>query len=311
MDFYVIKSLNRFIIMISGLFDTALPILRSSSVVCGPASNSRPGIQFMDMGAAWIRYRTGGNVGPTIVLSADPPLTIESYDQTVAELSSCFKVIVFEVPGFGFSFPKQLGFRFDFDFMASTLSEFLKRLNVGPYVLALPCLLGFCAVRIAHLYPELVSHVILNQIPSWQGALEWKRGRDSQGILNKPVLGQIALHLLKRRRVSSWFDLVIADSRTAHKLAEIALSSYKLGANFPLASCFQFYLTENQPDLNPVKQPTLIIWGECDGSHSKTDKSLTRQLAVDYEELYLQEAGHSPEVESPEVFANLAKYLVG
>jgi pimeloyl-ACP methyl ester carboxylesterase len=296
--------------MISGLFDITLPILRSSSVINGPASNSRPHIQFMNMGVTWIRYRTGGNVGPAIILSADPPLTIESYDQTVSELSRYFKVIVFEVPGFGFSFPKQLGFRFDFDFMASTLSEFLKRLNVGPYVLALPCLLGLCAVRIAHLYPELVSHVILNQVPSWKGALKWKRGRDSQGILAKPVLGQIALHLLKRQRVAAWFDLVIADSKTAHKLAEIALSSYKLGANFPLASCFQFYLTEHPPDLDPVKQPTLIIWGECDGSHSKTDKNLTRQLAVDYEELYIQEAGHSPEVEVPVFFAKSVKRLV-
>jgi pimeloyl-ACP methyl ester carboxylesterase len=296
--------------MISGFFDTIIPILRSTSIVHGPASNSRTGIQFMDMGSTWIRYRTAGNVGPTILLSADPPLTIESYDQTVIELSRYFKVVVFEVPGFGFSFPKQLSFRFDFDSMTSTLSEFLRGLSLGPYVLALPCLLGYCAIKIAHFYPELVSHVILNQIPSWQGALEWKRGRDSQGILTKPVLGQVALHLLKRRRVSAWFDLVIADSRIAHKLTEIALSSYELGANFPLASCFQFYLTNHPPNLYPVKQPTLIIWGECDGSHSKTDKSLTRQLADDYEELYMQEVGHSPEVEAPKVFANSVKYLV-
>lgn len=84
-----------------------------------------------------------------------------------------------------------------------------------------------------------------------------------------------------------------------------------MGACFSLASCFQFYLKEQQPDLDPVKQPSLIIWGECDGSHEKTNKSLTRQLTLDFEEVYIQKAGHSPEVEIPEIFAELVKKIVG
>ena len=297
--------------MFAALVDTVLPTLRSSSVIHGPASQSRSNIQFMDMGTTWIRYCITGEGRLTIVLNADPPLTIECYDQTIAELSRYFRVVVFEIPGFGFSFPKRLGFRYDFDSITAILTQFLSRLNNGPYILSLPCLLGFCAIKIANLHPELVSHMVLNQIPTWQGALEWKKGRDSQGILATPVLGQIALHFLKQKRSGAWFDLVIAESKTAQKLTETALWSYKLGACFSLASCFQFYLKEQQPDLDPVKQPSLIIWGECDGSHEKTDKSLTRQLTLDSEEVYIQKAGHSPEVETPEIFAESVKNLVG
>ena len=297
--------------MFASFFDTVLPTLRSSSLIQGPASQSRPNIQFMDMGITWIRYCLSGDSGPTIVLNTDPPLTIESYDQTIAELSRHFRVVVFEIPGFGFSFPKRLDFKYDFDSITVILVEFLQRLNLGPYILSLPCLLGFCGIKIANLHPELISHMVLNQIPTWQGALEWKKGRDPLGVLGKPVLGQIALHFLKRKRSKPWFDLVIGEAKMAEKLAQTALWSYDLGACFSLASCFQFYLKGEQPELEPVKQPSLIIWGECDGSHQKTDKSLTRQLTLDFEEVYIQKAGHSPEVEAPEIFAASVPKLMG
>lgn len=296
--------------MFAALFDTVLPAWKSASVIQGPASLSRPNIQFMNLGRAWLRYCLAGEAGPTIVLNTDPPLTIECYDQTIAELSRYFRVVVFEIPGFGFSLPKRWDFRYDFDSITAMLIEFLIRLNSGPYILSFPCLLGFCAIKIASLRPELVSHMVLNQVPTWEGALEWKKGRDSQGILDIPVVGQVALHLLKRKRSHSWFNLVIADSQMAHKLAENTLWSYQLGACFSLASCFQFYLKAEPPDLEPVKQPSLIIWGECDGSHQKTDKSLTRQLTLDSQEVYLKNAGHSPEVETPEIFAASVKALV-
>lgn len=296
--------------MFATLVDNVLPTLKSSSIIHNPASLSRPNIQFMDMGITWIRYCVTGDHKHTIVLNTDPPLTIESYDETIAELSRYFRVIVFEIPGFGFSFPKGLGFKYDFDSITSILVEFLTRLNFGPYILSFPCLLGFCGIKIANLHPELVSHMVLNQIPTWQGALEWKKGRDPKGILSTPFLGQIALHILKEKRCGSWFDLVIAESKKAQQLTEIALSSYKSGACFSLASCFQFYLQEKQPDLEPVKQPSLIIWGECDGSHAKTDKTQTRHLTLDYEEVYIKQAGHSPEVEAPQIFAESVKNLI-
>lgn len=53
--------------------------------------------------------------------------------------------------------------------------------------------------------------------------MDWKKGRDPQGILATPVLGQIALHFLKQKRSGAWFDLVIAESKTTQKLTETAL----------------------------------------------------------------------------------------
>ncbi len=168
--------------MIAGLVDTVLPTLRSTSVLHGVASKSRSNIRFMDMGTTWIRYCITGDRGPTIVLNTDPPSTIESYDQTIDQLSRYFRVITFEVPGFGFSFPKKLNFQFDFESITRTLSQFLIALDLGPYILSLPCVLGFSAIKIANIYPDLVSHIVLNQVPSWQGVLDWRTGRDSKGI---------------------------------------------------------------------------------------------------------------------------------
>lgn len=296
--------------MISGLVDTFLPTLRTTSVLNGVASKSRSNIHFMDMGSTLIRYRINGDCDPTIVLNTDPPSTIESYDQTIAELSRYFRVITFEIPGFGFSFPKKFNFRFDFESITTVLSQFLIALDLGPYVLSFPCVLGYSAIKIANVYPDLISHLVLNQVPCWQEILNWKKRRDSKGILSTPVLGQMALQMLKQKRLDSWFELAIAEPKKARKLTEETLWAFKYGACFSLASSFQFYITEQEPDVQQVKQPSLIIWGECDGSHRHTDKSQTGHLTLDYEELYLPNIGHSPEIENPEIFAEAIKRLV-
>jgi hypothetical protein len=106
-------------------------------------------------------------------------------------------VVVFEVPGFGFSMP-QFGFRFDFLDANDVAVEFLRRLDLGPYVLAFPCVSAYAAIDIANRATELVSGVVILQAPSWEEEVKWKHGRDRQGILSKPIVGQLALQSTAR-----------------------------------------------------------------------------------------------------------------
>ena len=93
--------------------DTVVPNIRSRSIAQSSEFNSRPGIANLQLSTTLIRYRMVGDGPQTLVLAADPPVVIEQYDELIQCLKDDFRVIVFELPGFGFSLPRS-GFRFDF-----------------------------------------------------------------------------------------------------------------------------------------------------------------------------------------------------
>src|ERR1700730_2818448 len=138
--------------------DTVIPNIRSRSIAQSSEFNSRPGIASLQLPDTLIRYRMVGDGPQTVVLAADPPVVIEQYDELIQCLEENFRVIVFEIPGFGFSLPRS-GFRFDFAAMNNLVADFLRRLAVGPYLLVFPCVSAYGAIDIAARFPSLVSGV--------------------------------------------------------------------------------------------------------------------------------------------------------
>lgn len=98
-------------------------------------TGSRPGIQLLELDDSYVRIRTAGTGQHTIVVACDPPNVVENYDAFIGALEADFRVVIFEQPGFGFSYPK---LRFDFTRRgyARILTQVLDRLGHGPYVLA-------------------------------------------------------------------------------------------------------------------------------------------------------------------------------
>jgi pimeloyl-ACP methyl ester carboxylesterase len=248
--------------------------------------------------------------GPrTLVLAADPPVVVEQYDKLIELLKNAFRVVVFEVPGFGFSMPLA-PFRFDFTKLNDVIAKFLRQLDFGPHILAFPCVAAYGAIDIAARFPELVSHVVLIQAPSWMEEIRWKHGRDKTGLLSRPVVGQLALQVLKRRRAPLWFDAAVGNRGMLADFVATTDHAFSGGASFCLASAFQRYLTDTPPPLPPVRQPSLIIWGGADRSHRHTDKTSSKLYCPEAEEVLLAHAGHFPELEQPELFAEKVKQWI-
>lgn len=262
----------------------------------------RPDIQFMDIRAASIRYRIVGERGPVLAICPDPPVLIEHYDELAERLSGRFRVLLFELPGFGFSIPSiHLNLRADKVVLA--VAEFLKRLGMGPYILSFPCVAGLTAVHLANDFPELVRALVLVQTPDKPNAIRWKHARDPRGILHTPIVGQVALNLLKRKRMRQWFSAALADESETERYATLCESAFDHGACFCLASAFQQYLTEAMPEFPAIRQPALAIWGGRDRSHRVTDKSSSLRFAPGAELKLFEQAGHFPDLEDPERFA--------
>ena len=195
-----------------------------------------------------------------------------------------------------------MSLNYDFNSMVSLTEQFLDKLNLGPYIFNAPCVLGYGALGLAYKRPDLISSLVLMQVPSWQEILKWKKLRDPKGILGTPILGQILLQILKRKRTPQWFAASLGNMELHSHFNDISQQAFKHGASFNLASAFQQFLTGPSPVLKKPKQPTLVIWGELDASHCSTCKSSSAQLVEEAHMVNIIEAGHFPELETPDIF---------
>jgi pimeloyl-ACP methyl ester carboxylesterase len=294
---------QRFIDRIAHFIDTFGSDKKSHKIKANQSSSS---IKYFEFSEAVIRYKIVGNGKHTLVLATDPPIVIEHYDELLKHLENDFRVIVFEVPGFGFSFLRKEG-SFTFKNANDLMAKFLQKLGLGPYLLAFPCVIGLAAIDIANRFPEMVKGVAVMQTPSWEEEVKWKHQRDPKGILAKPVLGQIGLQILKRKRSPEWIKAAIGKQEKLDEFLQKTDDAFANGACFCLASAFQHYLTDTPQNLSAVQQPSLIFWGEADKSHRKTDKSSTAIYCPQAETVFFEQAGHFPELEEPEMFSQKLK----
>jgi pimeloyl-ACP methyl ester carboxylesterase len=288
--------------VLSEIIDGFLPTINKRKILTGPASCSRDGIQFMDLGRAHIRYRVVGEGKQTLVFETDPPVVIEHYDELVSMLRNDFRIVIFEPPGFGFSIP---GMRLDYGFqsMVSMIESFLDKLSLGPYLLIAPCVTAYGAIELAQKRPDMVSHLVLPQAPSWEEMMKWKVGRDPKGLLSIPIVSQLLLQVLKRKRTPSWFQKALGDKALLEPFNEIAQTAYLHGASFNLASAFQRFLIGPLPLSGIVSQPSLFVWGDKDRSHCNTCKESSKSLIESANIVHIPEAGHFPELETPAKFS--------
>ena len=176
--------------------------------------------------------------------------------------------------------------------------------------LRFPCVSAYCAVDIAARFPDLVAGIVAMQAPSWSDEVTWKHRLDLGGILSKPVIGQLALRALRRKVPRTWFGAAVGRRELLAEFVETADVAMTEGACFCLASVFQRYLTDEAPVPGPVRQPAMVIWGEADRSHRKTDKASTLTLLPGAREERFEKAGHFPELEEPERFAAVVREWV-
>ena len=289
--------------MISQAIDGFLPSLRKAKILNNPNVFSRDGIQFMDMGNCHIRYRVIGTGSTTLLFETDPPVVIEHYDELVSLLKNDYKIVIFEPPGFGLSIPS-MSLSYDFNSVVAITERFLEKLNLGPYVFNAPCVLGYGALGLAYKRSDLISNLVLMQVPSWQEILKWKKLRDPKGILSTPILGQLLLQMLKRKRTPQWLEASLGNMDLHSHFNQVAQQAFENGASFNLASAFQQFLTGPSPLLKKPTQPTLVIWGELDNSHCHTCKSSSSQLVENAQMVSLPESGHFPELETPDIFCH-------
>ena len=271
----------------------------------GWPAKTRDDIKFFDTGTTQFRYRERGE-GQTLVFCADPPVTLELYDEVLDLFADHFRAIVLELGGMGFSVARS-SYTYGFDETCDEVADFCEAVAGLGAVLGFSCAAGLAGAAIAVRRPDLVAKLILIQTAGWEEFKSWKAARDPKGILRKPFAGQLAMRRVGYDRAPDWINLAAGREERKEPFSCCAQDAIKRGAGWSLASAYQRYLTDTPSPIGVAKQPTLCVWGKLDGSHGRAAPASSLTLAENARLAELDDVGHFPELEDPRQALELVK----
>lgn len=269
----------------------------------GPAVDDTLPTRRFVLSAGEVRVYDSDNGHPCVLLAPDGPNVIEHHAPLIARLAASRRVVCFDFPGFGHSLPAP-DYGHSLDEGAGVLLGVLDALGIARAMLAFSCVNGYYALRAAQRAPERVAGLLLAQTPSMVAMHAWKR-RTIPAALDIPGVGQAAMWLVRRRAADGWYDSALPRGGDCRPFRAIARHAFDHGACWCLASITQGLQREDVLALRGVELPCTLVWGAADRSHRQTDPSSLRDLLPQAEILTFADAGHFPDLEQVERFAEL------
>ena len=271
-----------------------------------PADVAR-GIQRLDLEHATVRLRIAGDGPQPVVIVPDPPNTLEHYDELIDLLVARggVRVICFEVPGFGLSFPRSLTFSFSAEEYTDVVVELLDRLALRDVTLVMSCIGGYVGLMAARLRPELIARLVLSQTPTVEHMIRWAKRFDRLGLLGLPMIGQAIMWLVKDPATRFWYSAALPVGADVARYQAPALAAQRLGGPYALASGIQAMRRLDLRELHGVTQPITLVWGHADRTHARTDPQSLLAVVPHARFVSFQRAGHFPDLEEPGRFVEL------
>lgn len=247
-----------------------------------------------------VRVRDTAKDRHTVVFLCDPPVMVEHYDELIKELGSDYRIVVAELPGFGFSKSHSTE-ALEFHGSVSAVESALSQLIAGPMVICAPCICGFVGTELAHRGNLNIAGLVLIQTPDFDGMVQWTERMDPDGRLRKPYLGQLLMRVGARRMTKKWFSYASAEGTQHAPMAEKSLNVLSSGGSYPLATMLQTW--ESGLENHGLDLPALGIWGQQDRSHDSTERESTLKHVSEARLTEFEQCGHFPELEDPAAFA--------
>jgi len=177
-----------------------------------------------------IRVLDTGGYGPVILNIPDGPNVIEHHKELIAKLSQKLRVICFELPGIGFSYPNS---KYDYSFSKASklIINLMDILEIDKAALAFSCSNGLYAIKTAELYPERISRLFLSQTPSLASMNVWTNNAIPK-ILKYPIIGQIVNLFSAKKFAKVWYKYALPKNTDLNQYQDIALHSLNNGGCF-------------------------------------------------------------------------------
>lgn len=251
-----------------------------------------------------IRFFDSGGKKPVIINVPDAPNNIEHHLNLFEELSKSYRVVCFEYPGVGFSFPNP---KFDYSFKhgSDLIFQLMDILRIETASLLFSCSNGYYALHAAMQNGHKFDHIFISQTPSIESIVAWTK-TTVPSILKMPIIGQVANKILIKKFSSVWYDIALPrDSVIKEDFKTTAHDLNKQGACFCLSSLVQGLQKEKDQILNLPETKVTLIWGARDYSHRNTDKASIKTHVNNCEIIEFPNCGHFPELEDTKKFVRL------
>jgi pimeloyl-ACP methyl ester carboxylesterase len=224
-----------------------------------------------------IFYREAGEEkNPVLLLLHGFPASSFMFRDLIARLSSRFRVIAPDYPGFGYSdAPSTSDFSYTFDRLAEVVEKFTDKLGIKKYALYMQDFGGPVGFRLASKHPDRVSFLIVQNANAYEEGLPdsfwapvrelWKNPtpKNFESIreagISREALKWNYTHGVKDVEKISPDSWVLQDAllnRPGNKDLMLALL-YDYRTNPGLYPQWHAYFRKHQP-------PTLIVWGQND-----------------------------------------------
>lgn len=249
---------------------------------------------------------TGGDRAP-LLLAPDGPCVIEHYLPLIERLAADYRVVCFDLPGFGFSAPG-VRYRHRVEEGAKAVLAVLDSLNIPQAALAMSCVNGFYAIAASALAPQRITSLLLSQTPGVAAMQDWVK-RIVPAPIRIPGLGQALAYAQRRRVARGWYNVALAQREQRGGFQHTADVALQHGGCFCFASVVQgMYRTPvKHPLLAGQPVPATLIWGLADRSHRSTEPESLRIHLPGVEVIRQEHTGHFPDLEDPAAYATIVR----
>jgi pimeloyl-ACP methyl ester carboxylesterase len=261
----------------------------------------------LDTDSGKVRVKDTGGNKPALVMVPDGPCVIEHFESLISEILPHYRLICFDMPGFGFSYPK-LGYDFGLEKSTKVIISVLDALKIERAMLSFSCVNSYVAISVAKNFPGRVSRLVLAQTPSIRAMKNQWVDRNIPKPVRIPYIGQAINMAMSKKFASSWYNMALPKN-SPHKdeFVTRSISALHSGGCFCLASIVQGMRNVGDDELNNIEVPTTMIWGNKDGSHKNTKFESIHEHVPNCEIHEFDGCGHFPYLEKPKMFAALLR----
>eukprot|EP00053_Salpingoeca_punica_P006246 m.59685 g.59685 ORF g.59685 m.59685 type:complete len:709 (-) comp13602_c0_seq2:287-2413(-) len=258
-------------------------------------------------------------VKPVLVCVPDGPCVIEHFEGLVKRFQNRYRVVVFDLPGFGLSAPAP-SYDHSLQKAAQCIEEVLDALLVERAVLNFTCINGYYALAFAKRCPQRVAGLVLGQTPAPADMRAWTT-RVIPRYLSIPYLGQLISYVLRHHLARYWLSVALPSTKVEQQgqqnknqqfvpHPELAAWQSKAAAALKKGGCNCLASVVQGVDgidsntaadaalLTGITAPVVLLWGLKDRSHRPTDPKNFHTLVPHATVCLLPDQGHFPNLEN-------------
>lgn len=247
--------------------------------------------KFADVWGYKIRYLEEGESDRSIVLIHGLGGSAERWLKVVPHLSKNHRVIALDMIGFGHS--DKPSEDYTMDFFAKFLSAFIDRLGLNATVLIGTSLGGQIAAHCASANPKIERLVLVSPSGAMKSATPAIDAYMMAALYPNHLNAKEAFEMMSKSGTVDEFTVSDFVKRMTMPNAKLAFISSVLGIRNSIL----------EHSLQKIKVPTLLVWGRQDKMipivYAEKFRAHIRNCAF----LELDDCGHLPHVEMPEIFS--------